>query len=122
MSITIIVEGKNDRSRLQQLLEPSIHIVCTYGTPSTSTLEKLSYRLKDDEVYILTDNDSSGKAIRSKLRECFPDATHIYTRRGYNGVEHTPLEYLLQQFEKAGLADYIVNESAKPASWSKEQF
>lgn len=46
------------------------------------------------------------------LREVFPDAEHIYTRRGYKGVEGTPEEYLIQQLEKAGLESYIVYPQA----------
>lgn len=48
-----------------------------------------------------------GKKIRAILRDTFPDAEQIYTRRGYAGVEGTPDEYIIQQLEKAGLEAYI---------------
>jgi toprim domain protein len=41
------------------------------------------------------------------LRDAFPDAEQIYTRKGYAGVEGTPDEYIIQQLEKAGLDEYI---------------
>lgn len=104
----IIVEGKNDRSRLQRLLTSDITILCTYGTLNTDRLEELKNKIDDQPVYLFMDNDASGKKIRGILRDAFPDAEHIYTRRGYAGVEGTPDEYLIQQLEKAGLDPYIL--------------
>jgi len=108
MSIAIIVEGKNDKSRLKRVLTGDIMIFCTFGTPSTDTLEELRGKVGARQVYLFTDNDPSGKRIRGLLRETFPDAEQIYTRKGYAGVEGTPEEYLIQQLEKAGLEEFIV--------------
>ncbi|GAB6927154.1 hypothetical protein JCM10914A_11370 [Paenibacillus sp. JCM 10914] len=108
MSIFIIVEGKNDRSRLRRLLTTDITILCTFGTLNTTKIETLLKQVRDQEVYLFMDNDSSGKRIRGQLRDAFPDAEQIYTRRGYAGVEGTPDEYLIGQLEKAGLEPYIL--------------
>jgi len=122
MRVSIIVEGKNDRSKLQQVLQGEIHVVCTYGTPGSKQLQSIAYELRHDEVFIFTDNDSSGKKIRALLRELFPEAVHIYTKRGYKGVEGTPLDYLALQLEKAGLEEFV-NFPANPASiWKKDEF
>lgn len=107
MSVTIIVEGKNDRSKLRRLLDPEVHILCTFGTLNSLKLESLRKQAKHEDVYLFMDNDSSGKKIRGMLRESFPDANHIYTRRGYAGVEGTPDEYIVAQLEKAGLGEFI---------------
>lgn len=107
MSIAIIVEGKNDKSRLRRLLSDQIMIVCTYGTLNTEKLERLKKEIGDRDVYLFTDNDPSGKRIRAMLRDTYPDAEQIYTRRGYAGVEGTPDEYIIQQLEKAGLDEFI---------------
>ncbi|WP_274652497.1 DNA primase [Paenibacillus humicola] len=120
MDIAIIVEGKNDRSRLRRVLTGDVPIFCTYGTPGTEQLEKLRKQVGDLQPFIFTDNDSSGKRIRGILRDAFPDAEHIHTRRGYPGVEKTPEEYLIEQLEKAGLEAYIVYPPANPAPWSKD--
>jgi toprim domain protein len=114
MSITIIVEGKNDRSRLRRVLVPEVEILCTFGTLNTLKLESLRQKVGDGEVYLYLDNDSSGKKIRSVLRDAFPDADHIYTRRGYAGVEGTPDEYNITQLEKAGLEDFIIYPEPLP--------
>jgi toprim domain protein len=107
MQIAIIVEGKNDRSRLRRLLSEEIEIFCTYGTPGTERIEQLKKTIGTAPVFIFTDNDASGKKIRAILRDAFPDAEQIYTRKGYAGVEGTPDEYLVQQLEKAGLEAFI---------------
>jgi len=108
LSICIIVEGKNDRSKLRRLLSEDVQIYCTFGTLNTLKLEALRKKVKDDEVYLFMDNDASGKKIRGVLRDAFPDAEQIYTRRGYAGVEGTPDEYVIAQLEKAGLEEYIL--------------
>ncbi|NGZ76832.1 toprim domain-containing protein [Saccharibacillus alkalitolerans] len=107
MPITIIVEGKNDRSKLRRLLDDDVRILCTFGTPNAAKLESLYLEARDDEVYLFLDNDSSGRKIRALLSDLFPDADHLYTRRGYAGVEGTPDEYAVQQLEKAGLEELI---------------
>ncbi|ODP29758.1 uncharacterized protein PTI45_00736 [Paenibacillus nuruki] len=104
----IIVEGKNDRSRLRRLLKEDVKIECTFGTLNALKSEKLRKQIGHDEVYLFMDNDPAGKKIRGVLRDTFPDAVHIYTRRGYAGVEGTPDEYLVAQLEKAGLEEYII--------------
>ncbi|MGZ9585381.1 toprim domain-containing protein [Paenibacillus marinisediminis] len=114
MELAIIVEGKNDKSRLRRLLTDDVMLLCTYGTLNTNRMEALRKQAGDRPVYLFMDNDASGKKIRGVLREVFPDAEHIYTRRGYAGVEGTPEEYLIQQMEKAGLEEYILYPDPAP--------
>jgi toprim domain protein len=114
MPIAIIVEGKNDRSRLRKLLSDEVQILCTHGTLNSEKLESIRKKIGDREVYLFTDNDASGKRIRGVLRDAFPDAVQIYTRRGYAGVEGTPDEYIIQQLEKAGLEEYIIAPDQPP--------
>ena len=122
IDIAIIVEGKNDRSRLRRVLIDEVPIYCTFGMLSTDRLEKLRRLVGDKQPYLFTDNDSSGKRIRGMLRDAFPDAEHIHTRKGYSGVEKTPEVYLIEQLEKAGLEAYIVYPPQNPAPWKKEDF
>lgn len=105
--MVIIVEGKNDKSRLRRLLDEEIDIICTYGTPGTSRVDRIKHTATGRDVIIFTDNDASGKRIRGILSDVFPDADHLYTRKGYAGVEGTPDDYLVQQLEKAGLEEWI---------------
>ena len=115
MALTVIVEGKNDRSKLRRVLDDSVQILCTFGTPNSSRLDSLYQEAKHDEVYLFLDNDSSGRKIRALLSDLFPDAEHLYTRRGYAGVEGTPDEYIVQQLEKTDLEEFIhYPEGMKP--------
>lgn len=72
MSITIIVEGKNDRSRLRRVLVPEVEILCTFGTLNTLKLESLRQKVGDGEVYLYMDNDSSGKKYAGFSAMPFP--------------------------------------------------
>nr|WP_275983959.1 DNA primase [Paenibacillus hamazuiensis] len=100
---------------MRRLLTEDVLILCTYGSLNTEKLEELKKRAGDRDIFLFTDNDASGKKIRAILRDTFPDAEQIYTRRGYAGVEGTPDEYLVQQLEKAGLEEYIVYPEPDPA-------
>jgi toprim domain protein len=111
MEVVIIVEGKKDKAKLKRLVTEDVMILCTFGTPGTEQLQLLRKHAGSLPIYLFTDNDSSGKRIRFLLRELFPDADQIYTRKGYAGVEGTPDEYIIQQLEKAGLDEFIVYPS-----------
>lgn len=101
----IIVEGKNDRNRLRKLVPDSIPIIPTYGTPNGRRLDHLRHVARDRKVVLMTDADSAGKRIRQMLKEIFPDALDIYTKPGFNGVEHTPLEYLADRLRRLGILE-----------------
>lgn len=118
IAIFIIVEGKNDRRRIRPLLEEEVQILCTFGTLNNLKLDQLHKQVKEEEVYLFMDNDASGKRIRAILRDAFPDSIQIYTRRGYAGVEGTPVEYIVTQLEKAGLEQYIIYP--KPTLYEQE--
>ncbi|ADC51804.1 MULTISPECIES: toprim domain-containing protein [Alkalihalophilus] len=92
----LIVEGTNDRKRVKKVLNESIDIVCTYGTLSDEKLEQLILPFEDQDVYILVDADEAGEKLRKQLKRELPNATHLYTQRGYGQVETTPLDYLSQ--------------------------
>lgn len=108
MELVIIVEGKRDKEKLARLVSNDVLILCTLGTPGTEQLDVLQRQVNTLPVYIYTDNDHPGRRIRYLLREQFPDAEHIYTKRGFAGVEGTPDEEIIKQLEKAELHDVIV--------------
>jgi toprim domain protein len=101
----IIVEGANDRRQLRKLLPESVPIALTYGIPSPERLQVLRRLARHRAVVILTDADATGRRIRGILAEAFPDAIHLHTKRGYNGVEHTPLDFLESRMRAIGLLD-----------------
>lgn len=90
----IIVEGKTDKARIIQILAQPVKILCTQGTLSYEQIEEDIIPLQNDEVYILVDADDSGNRLRNQLKQALPNAKHLYTRRVYREVAHTPTEYL----------------------------
>lgn len=92
----LIVEGVNDRKRVKRVLDEPIEIICTYGTLSDEKLETLILPIEELDVYILVDEDEAGEKLRKQLRRELPNATHLYTQKGYGQVETTPIEYLCE--------------------------
>lgn len=106
---TIIVEGKTDKERLRLILAEPVLIICTNGSYSTHKAEELLTRIPESsEVYIFTDEDQSGLKLRGQLREDFPDAIHLRTKKTYAQVAHTPLQELAEILIKAG---FMVQQS-----------
>ncbi len=100
---TIIVEGKTDKERLLRVLAEPVDIVCTNGSYSAEKAEQLMDRIPvSSEVFIFTDEDESGLKLRSQLKEDFPDAVHLRTRKSFTQVAHTPLEELAEILQRAG--------------------
>lgn len=99
----VIVEGKNDKRQIRRILPDQVAIATTFGIPNAERLERLRRAAGGRIVIVLTDQDAAGRRIRRSVLEMFPDALNIYTKSGYNGVEHTPLEYLEERFRRIGL-------------------
>ncbi|UCZ51530.1 hypothetical protein LGQ02_11670 [Bacillus shivajii] len=92
----LIVEGTSDRKRVKRVLDEPVDVICTYGTLSDEKLETLILPIEDLDVYILVDADEAGESLRKQLKRELPNATHLYTQKGYGQVETTPVEYLTQ--------------------------
>lgn len=100
---TIIVEGKTDKERLLRVLAEPVTIICTHGSYSSMKSEQLLERIPiSSDVYIFTDEDESGLKLRSQLREDFPDAIHLRTKKNFAQVANTPVEDLAEIMQKAG--------------------
>jgi len=101
----IIVEGKTDKERLRQVLDETLPIYCTYGSYSQEKGEQLTEAINEEAtVYIFTDEDESGKKLRQALRNDFPAAIHLHTRKEFGQVANTPLELLAEILGRAGFA------------------
>jgi toprim domain protein len=99
----IIVEGKTDKERLQQVLAEPVAILCTYGSYSAEKAERLARLTEEaEEVYLFMDQDESGKKLRRQLQEEIPHVLHLYTQKLYGEVARTPLDVLADILERAG--------------------
>ena len=53
----IIVEGKSDKKRVQQVIAEPANIICTHGTMSIDKIDNMIETLYDKQVYVLADSD-----------------------------------------------------------------
>lgn len=97
---TMIVEGKTDKHKIEQLLDEEVDIICTQGTTNIEWLDEMTLQLENQDVYIWVDADDAGIKLRQQLKSEFPNATHIYTRKMYQEVAQTPIEYLVRQLHR----------------------
>ncbi|WP_458306043.1 toprim domain-containing protein [Aneurinibacillus baijiui] len=104
----IIVEGKTDKKRLEKIIAEPVEIICTHGTLSSDKLDGIYQQTGASEVYIFVDEDAPGKKLRAQLRNEFPNAYHLYTRRSYTEIARTPYEHLLKILRDA---HFEVNEA-----------
>ncbi|HWJ02347.1 MAG TPA: toprim domain-containing protein [Verrucomicrobiae bacterium] len=102
----IIVEGKTDKQRLEEILDEPVDIICTYGTLSEAKVEEIILPLQNREVFVLVDADEPGNKLRSRLKLELPNARHLYTRSMYREVARTPLEHLVKILHDA---HFLVN-------------
>ncbi|WP_346216526.1 toprim domain-containing protein [Caldifermentibacillus hisashii] len=86
----IIVEGKSDKKKVQEVINESVEIICTNGTIGLSKLDELIDMLYDKEVFVLFDADDSGDKLRKQFKREFPEAKHIYIDRTYREVASVP--------------------------------
>jgi toprim domain protein len=96
MSKVIIVEGKTDKERLNEILDEPVQILCSFGTMSYEKLEEWATQLEDSEIYLLVDADDSGHKIRKQINQELPNVHHLYTHRMYREVATTPSDVLAE--------------------------
>ncbi|AET67661.1 small primase-like protein with Toprim domain [Desulfosporosinus orientis DSM 765] len=108
----IIVEGKTDKQRLEQILDEPAEIVCTYGTLGSEKMEELIANYSEDEVCVLLDADDAGDKARRLFKQEFPNVRHLYTHRMYREVATTPLPVLSKILEGAYFAVKLPDEES----------
>ena len=124
----VIVEGKYDKLRLQNLIEAQILTTDGFGvfnkTEKAGLFRKLSERTP---ILVLTDSDGAGKLIRSHLSSTIPPERliHLYVPRikgkekrkaqpsaeGVLGVEGMENELLLHLLEPYADADAVLTRA-----------
>ncbi|AUO11688.1 MULTISPECIES: toprim domain-containing protein [Priestia] len=90
----IIVEGKSDKKRIQDIIREPIEIICTNGTISLSKLDEIIDCTFNKEVYILVDSDDSGNKLRKQFKRELPEAEHLYIDKMYREVAAAPRHHI----------------------------
>lgn len=133
LSVPIVVEGKYDRMRLQELIDGTIIETGGFGIfTDPEKLELLRQLAQKHGLIILTDSDRAGFRIRNYIRSAMPDVSkliNVYipdifgkerrkttpSKEGKLGVEGISVQLLRKAFEKAG----VIGDS-KPAKSEDE--
>ena len=133
LSVPIVVEGKYDRMRLQELIDGTIIETGGFGIfTDPEKLELLRQLVQKQGLIILTDSDRAGFRIRNYIRSAMPDVSkliNVYipdifgkerrkttpSKEGKLGVEGISVQLLRKAFEKAG----VIGDS-KPAKSEDE--
>ena len=104
ISEIVVVEGKDDTKRLQQVLD--VDTIETNGSAlNNETLDKIKHAQRVRGVIVFTDPDFPGEKIRKQIMAVIPDAKHAFISRekgapkkkhGSLGVEHASNEVIIQ--------------------------
>lgn len=104
ISEIVVVEGKDDTKRLQQVLD--VDTIETNGSAlNNETLDKIKHAQRVRGVIVFTDPDFPGEKIRKQIMAVVPDAKHAFISRekgapkkkhGSLGVEHASNEAIIQ--------------------------
>lgn len=104
----IVVEGKDDTRRIQEVLEADT--IETIGSAIDATiLTQIKHAQETRGVIIFTDPDYSGEQIRKKIMAVVPEAKHAFLPRcsarpkksqGSLGVEHANDRAILEALSK----------------------
>ena len=98
----IIVEGKSDKKKVQQVIAEPVDIICTHGTMSIDKLDDMIETLYGKQVFILADSDNEGEKIRKWFKRHLSESEHIYVDKTYCEVARCPKNYLAHVLSKYG--------------------
>ncbi|WP_342388570.1 toprim domain-containing protein [Salinicoccus bachuensis] len=90
----LIVEGKTDKRRIEEVLIEPVQIICTHGTMGISKLDEILDQLNGSDIYILSDADKEGRNIRKWFKKHLSESTHIYIDPKFGEVGRCPRDYL----------------------------
>ena len=104
--MVIVVEGKNDKNKLENIFKDSFIIITNGSEISAKTLETIKELSKTNEVVLCLDPDGPGERIRKKIMEYVPVCSNVYAKKkdaiSKNkrkvGIEHMTKEDILELF------------------------
>lgn len=98
----IVVEGKTDKKRVQEVIDEPVQIICTHGTMGIDKLDDMIEHLYERPVYILVDSDKEGRRIRQWFKHYLSESEHIFVDRTYSEVARCPRPYLAKVLRNHG--------------------
>lgn len=113
----IVVEGKDDTRRLQELFQ--VDTIETIGSAiNEDILMQIEHAQETRGVIVFTDPDFSGEKIRKIIMEAVPDAQHAFLakaeavpkKRGSLGVEHASDTAIKEALKKVVTASVVTDK------------
>ncbi|MCD8914222.1 MULTISPECIES: toprim domain-containing protein [Staphylococcus] len=98
----IVVEGKTDKKRVQEVIDEPVQIICTHGTMGIDKLDDMIETLYERPVYILVDADKEGRRIRQWFKHYLSESEHIFVDKTYCEVARCPRPYLARVLRNYG--------------------
>ncbi len=103
----IVVEGKNDKNKLNSIYKDANIIITNGSEISSDTINLIKELSKKDEVILCLDPDSPGEKIRKKIMEEVPTCKNVYADKTKSisknkrkvGIEHMEKEDIIKLFE-----------------------
>ncbi|MBS2970439.1 toprim domain-containing protein [Metabacillus sp. KIGAM252] len=90
----IIVEGRSDKIKIQEVINEPVKIICTNGTISLTRMDELIDEYFENDVYVLVDTDEAGEKLRKQFIREFPEASHLYIDKMYKEVAAAPEHHI----------------------------
>lgn len=132
----ILVEGKYDKIKIEQIVDAKIYTTNGFQIFSSSEKRALFKRLAEEKgIILMTDSDPAGFVIRNKLKGILPKdkVIHIYSpqiagkesrkskasKAGILGVEGIEANELKALFAKYGFSDTTPDKETKPKEYTK---
>lgn len=97
----IVVEGKNDKRRLERVALSDVFILCTNGTMDEEALIELIEPYEYEQLFCFFDRDASGDYLRKQMKRAFSEAVALYVPIPYVQVEELPEEVLTDILKRA---------------------
>ncbi len=94
--ICILVEGRSDKLKLEEVLAQEAIVLCTNGTISEEALLELLEPYEHLGLYTLFDADKSGEKLRKLMKRVYSDAIQLEIPKQYLEVADTPKSILVE--------------------------
>ena len=113
----IVVEGKNDKNKLENIFKDANIIITNGSETSQDTLNTIKSLSENNEVILCLDPDGPGEKIRKKIMEYIPNAYNVYAdkqkaisrNKKKVGIEHMSKKDICELFEHIYVPKYENN-------------
>lgn len=113
----IVVEGKNDKNKLENIFRDANIIITNGSEISQDTLNTIKSLSENNEVTLCLDPDGPGEKIRKKIMEYIPNAYNVYAdkqkaisrNKKKVGIEHMSKKDICELFEHIYVPKYENN-------------